>query len=79
MIYKSFIQNLADDSYDAVLCEAIINMARKLDIRVVAEGIETPLQKQFLSDCLCDFGQGYLIAKPMPLSAFLEFLKAGNN
>jgi len=78
-IDKSFIQNLADDSYDAVLCEAIINMARKLDIRVVAEGIETPLQKQFLSDCLCDFGQGYLIAKPMPLSAFLEFLKAGSN
>lgn len=75
-IDKSFIQNLADDSYDAVLCEAIINMARKLDIQVVAEGIETSLQKQFLADCMCDFGQGYLIAKPMTLTAFIAFLKA---
>jgi diguanylate cyclase (GGDEF)-like protein len=75
-IDKSFIQNLATDNYDAVLCESIIHMARKLDIKVIAEGIETELQKNFLQEFECDYGQGYLIAKPQPLGDFLASLSA---
>ncbi len=70
-IDKSFIQNLATDSYDAVLCESIIHMARKLDIRVIAEGIETESQNNYLREFGCDYGQGYLYAKPLPLKDFL--------
>lgn len=55
-IDKSFIQNLAIESYDAVLCESIINMARKLNIQVIAEGIETESQKKFLREFGCHYG-----------------------
>jgi EAL domain-containing protein (putative c-di-GMP-specific phosphodiesterase class I) len=73
-IDKSFIQNLAADSYDAALCESIIHMARKLDIKVIAEGVETELQKNFLRQFQCDYGQGYLFSKPQSLHHFLNVL-----
>ncbi len=73
-IDKSFIQNLASDNYDAVLCEAIINMAQKLNIKIIAEGIETVNQKDLLNQFRCDYGQGYLFARPVALSHFLEYL-----
>lgn len=73
-IDKSFIQNLETNNYDAVLCEAIINMAHKLGIKVVAEGIETPAQKKLLMAFTCDFGQGYLFAKPQPLDQLLALM-----
>lgn len=75
-IDKSFIQNLETESYDAVLCESIIHMARKLNIRVIAEGIETELQKNYLREFGCDYGQGYLYSKPLPLKDFLASLSA---
>jgi len=75
-IDKSFIQNLETDNYDAVLCEAIIDMAHKLKIKVVAEGIETILQKNLLRDFKCDYGQGYLFARPQPLDEFLILLNS---
>ena len=73
-IDKSFIQNLASDNYDAVLCEAIIDMAQKLDIEVIAEGIENPSQQSLLTQFKCNYGQGYLFAKPGTLSQLLELL-----
>lgn len=77
-IDKSFIQNLAADSYDAALCESIIHMARKLDIKVIAEGVETELQKNFLRQFGCDFGQGYIFAKPTSLNEFLVIVENNN-
>jgi len=71
-IDKSFIQNLAIESYDAVLCESIIHMARKLNIQVIAEGIETESQKKFLREFGCHYGQGYLFSKPVSLSDFIN-------
>lgn len=71
-IDKSFIHNLQANNYDAVLCEAIIDMARKLGMKVIAEGIETEVQQALLKDFSCDYGQGYLFAKPQPLMLFLE-------
>ncbi len=78
-IDKSFVQNLQPNNYDAVLCEAIINMARKLGIKVIAEGIETNIQQELLKRFSCDYGQGYLFAKPQPLDMFLAFLASNKN
>jgi diguanylate cyclase (GGDEF)-like protein len=72
-IDKSFIQNLETNNYDAVLCESIINMANRLGMKVIAEGIETEDQKRLLKDFSCDYGQGYLFARPQPLETFLNY------
>lgn len=65
-IDRSFVSDIDTDSNDRSLCSAIISMAHQLGIKVVAEGIETTTQSSFLSDAKCDYGQGYLFAKPMP-------------
>lgn len=72
---RSFIQNIESDNDTRVLCEAIISMAHKLKIKVVAEGIETLAQQTLLKTYRCDFGQGYLISKPMTLPEFSAFLQ----
>jgi EAL domain-containing protein (putative c-di-GMP-specific phosphodiesterase class I) len=74
-IDKLFVDNLALNSDDLALCEAIIVMAHKLDIKVIAEGIETEQQRDLLIAAGCDYGQGYLFAKPLPASEFEAFLK----
>lgn len=73
-IDKSFIHNLRSDNHDAVLCEAIINMANRLGMKVIAEGIETNDQKELLKDFSCDYGQGCLFARPQPLEKFLSHI-----
>jgi diguanylate cyclase (GGDEF)-like protein len=73
-IDKSFVQNMSADSNDLALCEAIIVMANKLSIKVIAEGIETEQQKQLLSDAGCDFGQGYLLDRPLAARDFEKLL-----
>ncbi len=65
-IDRSFIQNLTPDSQDIALCEAIIVMAHKLNIKVIAEGIESPLQYKLLLAMGCDYGQGFLFSRPVP-------------
>lgn len=70
-IDQSFVRNLsAVGSSDFVLCEAIIVMAHKLGLKVIAEGVETELQRDLLSSIGCDFGQGYLFAKPISAKDF---------
>ena len=64
-IDPTFVANLADERDGVVLCEAIIAMAHKLGIKVIAEGIETPQQKAALTAAGCDFGQGYLFCRPI--------------
>lgn len=64
-IDRTFVTNLALGSNDLVLCEAIIAMAHKLGLRVIAEGIETELQRDLLMAAGCDFGQGYYFSKPV--------------
>ncbi|NOQ81029.1 MAG: EAL domain-containing protein [Methylophaga sp.] len=73
-IDQSFVQNLTASSDELSLCEAIIVMAHKLGLKVIAEGIETEQQKQLLSNAGCDFGQGYLFAKPLPAKEFEKLL-----
>jgi EAL domain-containing protein (putative c-di-GMP-specific phosphodiesterase class I) len=62
----SFIQHLASDSGDLAMCEALIVMAHKLGLRVVAEGVETPAQSGLLAMAGCDYAQGYVFAGAVP-------------
>ena len=65
-IDRSFIRNLMNDSSDEALVEAIIAMANKLEIRVIAEGVETEQQLDFLRQHHCDQYQGYYYSYPLP-------------
>ncbi len=69
------MKNLKQESNDLVLCEAIIVMAHKLGIKVIAEGIETEEQAQLLTRAGCDYGQGYFFSRPIPAREFSEFLE----
>jgi EAL domain-containing protein (putative c-di-GMP-specific phosphodiesterase class I) len=73
-IDKSFVGNLESDSKDRALVQAIIVMAHKLGLKVIAEGVETVSQLRLLSKFGCDYAQGYLFAKPMPPEEFETLL-----
>ena len=75
-IDQSFIRDLSTDPSDMALAEAIIVMAHKLDLKVIAEGVETSEQQRLLQMAGCDFAQGYLFSKPLPPDEFEAFLEA---
>jgi EAL domain-containing protein (putative c-di-GMP-specific phosphodiesterase class I) len=77
-IDQSFTGNLKPGSSDMVLCEAIIVMAHKLGMKVIAEGVETEGQRDLLLAAGCDYGQGYLYSKPVPAAEFEKLLKAAS-
>jgi EAL domain-containing protein (putative c-di-GMP-specific phosphodiesterase class I) len=64
-IDRSFTGELPGDSDQCAIVSAIIALAHALDLKVVAEGVETDLQREFLRKCGCDFLQGYLIGRPV--------------
>jgi EAL domain-containing protein (putative c-di-GMP-specific phosphodiesterase class I) len=70
---------MSPDNNDIALCEAIIVMADKLNIEVIAEGIETAQQRQLLATAGCTFGQGYLLSKPLLKKDFEQFLINNNS
>jgi len=69
-IDQSFVRNLTPNSDDLALCEAIIVMAHKLWLKVIAEGVETELQRELLQSAGCDYAQGYLFSRPVPAEEF---------
>ena len=73
-IDRSFIMDLPDDKENAVLVQAIIAMAHGLRLEVIAEGVETAEQWEYLKALDCDFAQGYYFGKPMPQTEFEEYL-----
>lgn len=70
-IDKSFVQDSAQDSNDSAIVKMILSMARHLNLRVVAEGVETQEQAEFLISNQCHVMQGYLYSRPEPLDAWL--------
>ena len=74
-IDKSFVYNLENDAANVALCEAIIVMAHKLGLKVVAEGVETQQQSDILRHAGCDFAQGFLFSAPLAPTAFEALLK----
>ena len=75
-IDQSFVRDMASDPADRAIVEAIVVMAHKLGLKVIAEGVETSIQRDLLIVAGCDFGQGYLFARPMPQDEFLTMLLA---
>ncbi|MGY6276329.1 bifunctional diguanylate cyclase/phosphodiesterase [Methylomonas sp. MgM2] len=73
-IDQSFVRNLSKDSNDFVLCEAMIVMAHKLGLSVIAEGVETEGQRNLLHEIGCDYGQGYFFSRPVPAEDFIELI-----
>lgn len=74
-IDKSFVNDLTPESHDLALIKAIITMAHQLGLKVIAEGVETELQRDLLSAMDCDFAQGYLYSKPLLAAEFADFFR----
>jgi diguanylate cyclase (GGDEF)-like protein/PAS domain S-box-containing protein len=73
-IDRSFIREIVTDHHDAAITQGIISMAHHLSLIVVAEGVETASQMEFLKGSRCDIFQGYHFARPMPFAALEAFL-----
>jgi len=65
-IDQSFIKGIPSNQDDTAITSAVIALAHSLDIKVVAEGVETPEQLQYLADHDCDMVQGYYLSRPLP-------------
>ncbi len=74
-IDKSFVRDITFDKGDATIVQTVIAMAEALQLRVIAEGIETQEQHDFLARLGCDEGQGYMYARPMPCDDLIGFFR----
>jgi diguanylate cyclase (GGDEF)-like protein len=74
-IDRAFIKDLPESQKDAAICNAVLDLAKHLDLSVVAEGVETELQMQYMTKRGCKYIQGYLTGKPMPPHIAMEALK----
>jgi len=75
-IDQSFIHNLNIHRDQRTIVGAIIGMAKKLNLRVIAEGVETPQMLAFLMREECDEAQGYYFSRPVPAEQFAQLLIA---
>jgi diguanylate cyclase (GGDEF)-like protein/PAS domain S-box-containing protein len=76
-IAMEFVQGIADSAEDASIVEAVISLGHKLGLRVVAEGVETEEQLDFLREHDCDEAQGFLFSRPVAPEVFAEQLTQG--
>lgn len=74
-IDKSFLDTVMVDTSDRKIIQAIITLARNLNLNVIAEGVESFDQESFLKESNCDKVQGYLYSKPVPTDMAMQFLK----
>lgn len=76
-IDQSFVRDDGPDANGRTIAEAIIMMAHKLGLRVVAEGVETAEQRDWLKAAGCDFAQGFFFSEPVPAPEFEQLLREG--
>ena len=74
-IDRSFVSGVDQNANDQALTSAIVALAKRLDLKVVAEGVETEEQARFLVELGCDELQGYLFSRPLPPEEFAAFLE----
>ncbi len=74
-IDRSFVSDITSDANDAAIARAIVAMSDALGLNVIAEGVETKAQRDFLDKCGCHAFQGYLFSKPVPVEEFEALLK----
>lgn len=72
-IDQSFVRDLLDDNNDKAIVQTIITMGKIFGMEVQAEGVETHKHEQLLLEMGCDFSQGYLYSKPIPLTTFVQW------
>jgi EAL domain-containing protein (putative c-di-GMP-specific phosphodiesterase class I) len=77
-IDRSFVRDILVDQDDAAITNMILALAKTLHLEVVAEGIETAGQWALLRRAGCDYGQGYVFSRPLPLDAFEHFARQWN-
>ena len=76
-IDKSFVDNITIDPKDEIIARAIIELAHKMDLKIIAEGVEYTQQFDFLKEHKCDKVQGFLFSKPIPSEEFEQLLREG--
>ncbi|WP_137009941.1 sensor domain-containing protein [Aquitalea aquatilis] len=73
-IDQSFVKEILSDPNDAAIAKTIVALADTMGFEVIAEGVETRAQLDFLQSIHCDLYQGYLLSRPVPVDAFVELL-----
>jgi EAL domain-containing protein (putative c-di-GMP-specific phosphodiesterase class I) len=77
-IDQSFISNMDHNASDVAIVQAIIGLAKNLNLAVIAEGVETEAQRAWLASEGCDEVQGYFFSRPIPADEFMELLASDN-
>jgi len=75
-IDRSFVNESATNPKDAAIVKAVLALGHGLNLRVIAEGVETIEQQRFLESANCDAIQGYLLSRPLPAEAAIEFCRS---
>ncbi len=75
-IDRAFVSEVTENSADQTICTSTIELAHRLNLTVVAEGIETKEALDWLCDAKCEYAQGYYISRPLPAAEFVDWLRS---
>ncbi|OOZ37915.1 putative bifunctional diguanylate cyclase/phosphodiesterase, partial [Solemya elarraichensis gill symbiont] len=78
-IDRAFVSNMDETNHDKAIVQMIMQLAQELGFKVVAEGVETEKQKEFLTDMGCDLLQGFLFSRPIPASEYQKLVRSEPN